>query len=524
MQLNEIVNYIVKRKNIDPDTVLKAIKRKVEELGGLIEEEAAALIVAKELGVEIPRQPQFTKTSLKIGDLVNGLRKLSIHARIIAITPPRKYRSSKGEGVVARLTLADETGRIELVLWNNQADVLKEPWVIPGAPVKITGCYVRKYRDRLRLYLSDDGAIKPAEEEGLPAIEELAPRETTGETITLKIENVFKSQAYVKSFQASRPVACIRGVNEAGEKIRIIAWGASADSLSQLQPGTTATFTCLQPGNRPGEYRATRYTAALVRASQPSSPASPTDVDRLEPRETVDLSGYLAFLEPRGRYGACLIITGLARSVRVEAPSVNRLAPLLNALDGQPKIQLWDITLSEDKYRLNPWSQIDVYPGQPLHRLPAVRAATVKEAAGMVELRAAITRLWIKTAFYTPKKTQLIYELDTLDEEAVAIASLRATLDDGTETLEAVTNSPHVLESLLGLSMEDLRELGSQKAISEMAEAAKQDVLGREYVFKAAVTQDPLTGSRRAVILDCAKPDYEKEKQLLIEQLSSAEH
>jgi GNAT superfamily N-acetyltransferase len=80
---------------------------------------------------------------LRIGELKDGMRNVTVEGEILEKTEPRMVRSRKrGEPLsVANASMGDETGRIVLVLWNEQIG-----WVTVGDRVRVENGYVSSYK------------------------------------------------------------------------------------------------------------------------------------------------------------------------------------------------------------------------------------------------------------------------------------------------------------------------------------------------------------------------------------------
>ncbi len=91
-----------------------------------------------------------------IGDLTEGQDRIILEAEVESISPTRTVQSKKtGEDLqVANATLSDNTGSIELVLWN---DSIRQ--VIPSTRIRIEEGYLTTYRDELKLNISQWGMI-----------------------------------------------------------------------------------------------------------------------------------------------------------------------------------------------------------------------------------------------------------------------------------------------------------------------------------------------------------------------------
>ena len=63
----------------------------------------------------------------KIGDLISGAANVQVVGRVLSVESERTFSRSDGsEGKVASITISDETGRIRLVLWDKQTQIIEQ--------------------------------------------------------------------------------------------------------------------------------------------------------------------------------------------------------------------------------------------------------------------------------------------------------------------------------------------------------------------------------------------------------------
>lgn len=116
------------------------IKEKVEdkklELSGLISDEGAAYLVAKEIGLDLVQQQKLT-----LGSVVPGMQNVDVVGKITRIMPVREFKTEKGQGRVCNVTIGDETGTVRVSLWDNEIEKLQE--FKEGDVVRVKG-YVKE--------------------------------------------------------------------------------------------------------------------------------------------------------------------------------------------------------------------------------------------------------------------------------------------------------------------------------------------------------------------------------------------
>ncbi|WP_410765661.1 single-stranded DNA binding protein [Haloferax sp. DFSO60] len=108
-----------------------AVKDKVEQMGGLADEETAAMLIAHEL-----RDEEVNG----IADIEPGMEDVKFLAKVVSIGDIRTFeRDGEDEdGMVVNIEVADETGRIRVSLWDEMAAGAEENLEV-GTVLRIAG-------------------------------------------------------------------------------------------------------------------------------------------------------------------------------------------------------------------------------------------------------------------------------------------------------------------------------------------------------------------------------------------------
>ncbi|RLG03999.1 MAG: hypothetical protein DRN61_03865, partial [Thaumarchaeota archaeon] len=98
---------------------------------------------------------------VKIGQLTPRSRNVNLIARVVSKSPERVVASQydQKEHRLSELLIADETGAINLVLWDDRIDEVKE-----GSTIKITNGFIKLFRGRMQLNLGRYGTVEEVEE------------------------------------------------------------------------------------------------------------------------------------------------------------------------------------------------------------------------------------------------------------------------------------------------------------------------------------------------------------------------
>jgi replication factor A1 len=148
MSAEEIIEKILcARTDVSREEILQKMEEKKSTAGGLLTEETAARLVALELGVEVA-QELFHPKEIPVGDLVLGLNNVTVTGRVLMAYPMQTYARKNGtEGQYAYLLIADRSGMLRIVLWNDKAELVRDGKLKQGQVVRVLHGYVREARD-----------------------------------------------------------------------------------------------------------------------------------------------------------------------------------------------------------------------------------------------------------------------------------------------------------------------------------------------------------------------------------------
>jgi replication factor A1 len=83
---------------------------------------------------------------MNIDEIKSEMNDIMTEGRIVEKSEPRRVRTRFGLRSVAKATLEDKTGRIKLVLWEENIEKIDI-----GDKVKVSGSYVTEFRGQLQL-------------------------------------------------------------------------------------------------------------------------------------------------------------------------------------------------------------------------------------------------------------------------------------------------------------------------------------------------------------------------------------
>jgi replication factor A1 len=137
-----IARILKARPEVTITMIEESISKKKVEAGGLLTDEGAVYMVANDLGIDLSKE-KVMKTRMTISDLLLGTSDATITGTVLAVYPVRSFQRKNGrEGKVVRVVLGDITGIVNVVLWDEQAEIA-EHRLKPEAVIRINHGYVR---------------------------------------------------------------------------------------------------------------------------------------------------------------------------------------------------------------------------------------------------------------------------------------------------------------------------------------------------------------------------------------------
>jgi ssDNA-binding replication factor A large subunit len=246
MSTQDIIKRILALKpNLTEGAVRELINQERAKAAGLLTEEAAAHLVANNLGIN--GAGRRIEAKLKIADLTAGLSDVSLTGRVIHIFPSRTFdRDNTRKGKVLRLILGDETGSVTAVFWDEKADHVEASNLKPGKLVRIIHGYSRDRRGNIEINIGNRGLLflepMDAVEEDFPDLNYffLTPADVHAEgAVNLEgvVVNSFPVNTFVRQDGSEGKVSRLI-LEEGGARINLVLWDDKVDEFGDISPGT----------------------------------------------------------------------------------------------------------------------------------------------------------------------------------------------------------------------------------------------------------------------------------------------
>ncbi len=270
-----LVDDLVSREEFD-----RRIEEKISACGNLADEVAAALLVVRDLD----------RSHVKIRGLRGRSSLFCFYARILAFSGVKEFDRADGtKGLVARLTVADETGQTDLVFWDDQAAAIGETFEI-GEVIEVIGRHGKSMKEILPLNLRKthvDIACDMTPRETKP------PERKDGDLLLISLQ---PAKPFTRRDGTGGEMITGIAGNEAGTA-RLLCWDAA--QLAGYSPGTaiTAAGYLEKEGDLGGrEIVIDENTLITPATGRPDIPLTP--LQEVLPDQTVSVAGTLSAVRP----------------------------------------------------------------------------------------------------------------------------------------------------------------------------------------------------------------------------------
>ena len=292
----------------------EAVESKIEQMGGLADEETAAMLIAHELDEgEVEG----------IADIEPGMEEVKFLGKVRRVGKVRTFdRDDDSEGQVLNVEVADETGAVRIALWDEQAASAAEE-LAAGQVLRVKGRPKEGYNG---LEVSVDQVEPDAEVEiDVPEEEDSIEALALGRS-DVTVDGVVLDTGTVRTFDrddgSEGRVANLALGDETG-RIRVTLWGEKADRVSDLAAGATVEVIDGYVRERNGDLElhiGSRGTIEGIESDVEYVPET-TPIGDLEIGQRVDIGGVIRSADPKRTFDRDDGSEGQVRNVRVQDSS-----------------------------------------------------------------------------------------------------------------------------------------------------------------------------------------------------------
>jgi replication factor A1 len=139
---------------ISRENVLEKLKRERKKTSGLISDETLLRMIAVEFGCEL-YSSEPPSLGLQIGNVLPGLNDVTVVGRVVALFSPRVFNGNR-KGKFASLLIADKSGILRVVLWNDKTSLIESDGVKVSQIVRFSHGYTREdYYGKVEVHVGE---------------------------------------------------------------------------------------------------------------------------------------------------------------------------------------------------------------------------------------------------------------------------------------------------------------------------------------------------------------------------------
>ncbi|MFB6353773.1 MAG: single-stranded DNA binding protein [Halobacteriales archaeon] len=290
-----------------------AVAEKVEQMGGLADEETAAMLIAHELS---------DQEVGGIADIEPGMEEVKFLGKVVSVGELRTFERDDADedGRVANVEVADESGRIRVAFWDEMAASAVEE-LEAGTVLRIKGRPKEGYDgvevNADKVEIDDDVDIDVSVDEEY-AIEDLSLG-LSDVTLRGRVLGTEPVRTFDRDDGSEGRVANLVLGDETG-RVRVTLWDDRADLAEAFAAGESVEVVDGYVRERDGDLELHVGDRGAVERIEEDVAYVPeaTDIASVEIDQTVDLAGVVRSADPKRTFDRDDGSTGQVRNVRLQ--------------------------------------------------------------------------------------------------------------------------------------------------------------------------------------------------------------
>ncbi|WP_415378633.1 single-stranded DNA binding protein [Halosimplex sp. TS25] len=300
--------------DVSEEEFREAVEEKVEQMGGLADEETAAMLLAHELNEgEVDT----------VADIEPGMEEVKFLAKVVSIGDLRTFeRDGEDEdGRVVNVEAADETASVRLAFWDQQAEAITDGMLEEGQVLRIAG----RPKDG---YNGLEVSVDKAEPDDDAEIDVQLGAGSSVDGLTMgqsdvNVTGIVLETESIRTFDrddgSEGKVANFLLGDETG-RVRVTLWDDRADRVEEIQPGTAVEIVDGYVREREGDLELHVGDHGAVDEIEETVEFVPEAdaIDAVEMDQMVDLAGVVRSADPKRTFDRDDGSEGQVRNIRVQ--------------------------------------------------------------------------------------------------------------------------------------------------------------------------------------------------------------
>ena len=292
----------------------EAVEAKVEQMGGLADEETAAMLVAHEIA---------DSEVNGIADIEPGMEEVKFLAKVMGVGEVRTFDrddEEQPEGQVVNVELADETGSLRAAFWDGQAEAAREELEV-GDVLRVKG----RPKDG---YNGLEVSVEDAEPDDEIEIDVSVTDTYQVEDLSMGLSDVDLAGLVletepVRTFDrddGSEGKVSNLVLGDPTGRIRVTLWDEKADRATEIESGTSVEVVDGYVRERDGDIELHVGDRGAVEEIDEEIEYEPerTPIETLEIGQTVDIAGVVRSADPKRTFDRDDGSEGQVRNIRVQ--------------------------------------------------------------------------------------------------------------------------------------------------------------------------------------------------------------
>ncbi|WP_457556891.1 hypothetical protein [Candidatus Harpocratesius sp.] len=382
MDFEETIQKIINQSGLTPSEIKEKIQEQIKELSGLIDEEGAIVIVAKNLGVDLKENQNAANLDAdqKINELAAN-KNANIVGRIVNIGEVKTFSKKDGtQGSLLPFILEDTSGMIRCIAWGEfNTQIANESGFVKGEILRIVNGFVKHDRNQksLEIHIGSKSRIQLQPDN---VDSQLIPKKHNGNIKITKIIDISLSLPFAnveglitgiygpKTFQrkdGSEGKRASVGIRDDTDIVFITFWGDHCDKLNNVEPNQYVQITFLTPKvnyRDKSKIDLTATTNTKIIQISPSDSNVPIQIEKIQAKTRT-----ISDLTQKGGFGTIEAV--------IQEIEENRT---ISTRDGR-QIDLMKIIIADETgaLRLNLWGD-KVDPNLQVHQSYRFKEVSVK--------------------------------------------------------------------------------------------------------------------------------------------------
>ncbi|MHA2296917.1 MAG: OB-fold nucleic acid binding domain-containing protein [Candidatus Hodarchaeales archaeon] len=256
MNIEDIVKLILEKTGKNRDEIHELILEKRKKLKMIITEEAAAKLVARDLGIEILTETTEDRDgtpSIKINDLFKlkpGVDPVTVTGVIQRLYLPHTFtRKTGGQSKVLRVILEDETAKITTILWGNHVDRFEKEKIQRGDCIKIIRGGIKQGRFNLKeLHVGDYSHVIlvrelkhefPNPDHSLISLDKLTEAASRDKEVDVMVNvyMIFQERTFRREDGKEGSISWLGIYDDSKATSRLVLWNERSQEVNNYQMG-----------------------------------------------------------------------------------------------------------------------------------------------------------------------------------------------------------------------------------------------------------------------------------------------